>query len=104
MRLFPSEFPGDNVDVFIFVPNSLCAIRYNDPAQLSGQPCNGDSGGGIFTKDTSGEFCLSGVLSWGTPSACTLFTVFESMRFNREWIEQFGNFFNIPATTWLNEP
>ena len=94
MQKFPKDFPTDDVENFIFVDNSICAVRYNSPEHFSGQPCNGDSGGSIFTLDRNGEYAIAGTLSWGTPQACTLFTVFEKTKYNRLWITKFGDFFN----------
>jgi len=94
MQKFPKDFPTDNVKTFRFVNNSICAVRYNSPNHFAGQPCNGDSGGSIFTVDRVGDYAIAGTLSWGTPQACTLFTVFERAQFNRAWIDKFGDFFN----------
>ena len=94
MQKFPKDFPTDDVDNFVFVDNSICAVRYNSPEHFSGQPCNGDSGGSIFTLDRNGDYAIAGTLSWGTPQACTLFTVFERTNYNRKWLTKFGDFFN----------
>jgi len=95
MQKFPNDFPTDDVKNFVFVPNSICAVRHNVPTNTAGQPCNGDSGGSIFTLDNSNTFAIAGTLSWGTPQSCTLFTIFEKVAFNKEWIDKFGDYFNV---------
>ena len=94
MQKYPTDFPEDDVDNFIFVPNSLCLERYNIAEHSSGQPCNGDSGGPIFTEDSAGNFAVAGTLSWGTPHSCTLFTIYESTAHNKDWLDNFGSYFN----------
>ena len=96
MRKYPQEFPDDDIPNFKFVPNSLCVVRYNHAKNTAGQPCNGDSGGPIFTKDTAGNYAVAGTLSWGTPHVCTLFTVYENTAFDRDWLDSFGDYFNYP--------
>lgn len=94
MQQYPDEFPEDDVMNFIFVPNSFCLMRYNHVSNTAGQPCNGDSGGPVYTYDTAGNFAVAGTLSWGTPNKCILFTIYESTYHNRQWLNQFGDYFN----------